>query len=205
MARLELNDEHLSPGDITGLLADWNAGDQDAMARILPLVYDQLRDAAARHLSGESRQLTLQPTALVNEVYIRLVENKRIPMTNRLHFFWFAGTLMRRILVDYGRRRMSSKRGNGHVAKPLDDSMDGRLGIDPALLISLDDALEKLSRLDHRQGRIVELKFFCGLSVEEMAELFQLSPTSIKRDWRVAKLWLARELKNETHGALVAD
>ena len=185
----------LIPGEITAMLADWNEGDRQVMAQILPVIYDQLRGAAEWHIQGESGQHTLQPTALINEVYIRLIENQHIQFSNRLHFFWFAGKLMRRILVDHARRKMSLKRGGDQVKQVFDDNLSGQLGIDPSLLIDLDDALKKLHKLDSRQSLVVELKFFCGLRVEEICDLLERSSTSVKRDWRTAKRWLARELK----------
>jgi len=183
------------PGEITQIIQNFNKGNDQALKKIMPIIYQELRDAAGWHLRSESNDHTLQPTALINEVYVRLAENKKMKFNNRTQFFSFAGLLMRQILVDYGRARMTKKRGGGKAALRLDESqMVGRKGITLPTLIALDQALTKLTEQDERQSRIIELRFFCGLSLAEMAAELDLSQTTIKREWRIAKHWLAREL-----------
>ena len=177
---------------VTELLARWNAGDQSAMGALLPLVYDELRGLARRYLSEERAGHTLQPTALVHEAYLRLVDQSPSGIESRAQFFGIAARLMRQVLVDHARSRQASKRGGGNVIS-LDNSAD----ISPQKdlnLIALDDALNELARLDERQARIVELRFFAGLSIEETSRVLEISPVTVTRSWTNARLWLQREL-----------
>lgn len=177
---------------VTQLLVAWSGGDESALDRLIPLVNDELRRLAHRYISGERAGHTLQTTALVNEAYLRLVDSSRVRWQNRAHFFAVSAQLMRRILVDYARARRSQKRGGG-----LQVSLDQALPIAPERepdLMALDDALSALAEMDHRKGRVVELRFFGGLSVEETAEVLEVSPDTVMRDWRLAKAWLLREL-----------
>lgn len=177
---------------VTALIARWNAGDQSALESLLPLVYDELRGLARRYLSREKCGHTLQPTALVHEAYLRLVDQSPSRIENRAQFFGIAARLMRQVLVDHARSRQASKRGGGNVIS-LDISAD----ISPQKdlnLIALDDALNELARLDERQARIVELRFFAGLSIEETSRVLAISPVTVTRSWTNARLWLQREL-----------
>jgi RNA polymerase sigma factor (TIGR02999 family) len=177
------------------LLADWANQDPAARERIVPIVYDELRRLAHHYMRGERPGHTLQTTALVNEVYLRLVGIKTLQWRDRAHFFAMAGTLMRRILVDYARQRGRDKRGGGVSVTSLDETI---VGPQPSVdLIALDEALQQLAAIDPQQGRVVELRFFAGLSVEETAEALAISAATVKRDWSTAKLWLYRELKRE--------
>jgi RNA polymerase sigma factor (TIGR02999 family) len=180
-------------GEVTALLLRWQEGDREALDRLLPLVYDQLHRLADRQLRRERQGHTLQPTAVVHEIYLRLVDQRRATWQSRAQFFAVAAGMMRRVLVDHARGRRAAKRGGfaQHVA--LED-IDA--GIDPPSvdLVDLDDALGKLERLDADQARIVELRFFGGLTVEETAEVVRSSPATVKRDWHSAKAWLYREL-----------
>lgn len=178
---------------VSELLTDWTNGDRSALERLMPLVYDELRVIAHRHLRGERGEHTLQTTALVNEVYLKLANERRMRWQDRAHFFAVAAQLMRNILVDYARMRNYAKRGGGVRAVELDQALhvaDERA----AELIALEDALQELAKRDLRKARIAELRFFAGLSVEEIAEVLQVSPVTVMRDWRMAKAWLQREL-----------
>jgi RNA polymerase sigma factor (TIGR02999 family) len=180
----------------TQLLLEWGRGDNAALDRLMPLVHDELRRLAVRYMSRERKDHTLQPTALVNEVYLRLIEINKVQWQSRAHFFAMAARLMRRILVDFARARGNLKRGGAVDRLPLEDA----LVFSPAQssdLIELDSVLQRLEELDARQGRVVELRFFGGLTVEETAAVIGVSPDTVKRDWRVAKLWLLRELTGD--------
>jgi RNA polymerase sigma factor (TIGR02999 family) len=180
--------------DLTKLLRAWNAGDQSALDRLLPLVYGELRRVAANHLRREARGHTLQPTALVNEAYLRLVRIKRMTLNDRAHFFALCSTLMRQILVDAARARRVAKRGGGAVRVTLDERL---LSSDSSTdAVALDDALKALEQVDERKSRVVELRFFAGLSVEETAAVLAVSTDTISRDWKFAKTWLRRELRD---------
>jgi RNA polymerase sigma factor (TIGR02999 family) len=179
--------------DVTQLLTEWTAGNVAARDRLIPLVYDELREIAGRWLRRERMGHTLQPTALVHEAYLRLVDQRRVRWRDRAHFFAVAATTMRRVLVDHARRRGAAKRGGGALTIPLDDSVLGT-AVAPDIL-DLDQALDALGALDPRQVRVVELRVFAGLTVEETAEVLQLSPSTIKNDWSLAKAWLYRELQ----------
>ncbi len=177
---------------VTELLARWKAGDQSAMESLLPLVYDELRTLARHYLSAERGGHTLQTTALVHEAYLRLVDQAPSSMENRAQFFGVAARLMRQILVDHARSRQAAKRGGDNVIT-LDESAD----IAPPRdldLVALDDALNGLARLDERQARMVELRFFAGLSIAETSQVLAISPVTVTRDWTNARLWLQREL-----------
>jgi RNA polymerase sigma factor (TIGR02999 family) len=180
----------------TDLLLAWGRGEMGALDRLVPLVHDELRRLARRYMRGERPGHTLQATALVNEAYLRLIEVKQVRWQNRAHFFAMAARVMRRILVDAARARGNQKRGGGSPRVSLDLALvvSHEPGQD---LVALDEALHALEAAHPRKGRVVELRFFGGLSVEETAEALKLSPDTVKRDWRFAKLWLLRELKGD--------
>jgi RNA polymerase sigma factor (TIGR02999 family) len=181
--------------DLTELLAGASSGDRDALSALFPVVYDELRQAAAAALRRERPEHTLQPTALVHETFLRLADDSRVWWENRSHFLAIASKVMRRILVEHARGRNAQKRGSGEVKRSLDDvdvaMPDTAGGVD---LVGLDDALAGLAALDPRQARIVELRFFGGLTVEETATVVGSSPRTVKRDWQVARAWLKREM-----------
>jgi RNA polymerase sigma-70 factor, ECF subfamily len=187
--------EASSSADVTQLLVEWSAGDQHAAERLMPIVYGELRRIARRQLLRERSEHTLNPTALVNELYLRLVDQRRATWQNRLQFFGVAASLMRRILVDYARARNADKRGGGATAVSLSDASDERSADLVADILGVDQALARLARNDPDQVRIIELRFFAGLSVEETAEVLKRSPRTIKREWRLARAWLYRELR----------
>jgi RNA polymerase sigma factor (TIGR02999 family) len=183
---------------VTQLLVAWNNGDKVALNRLMPLVYRELHRLARRRLGREDAGHTLQTTALVHEAYLRLVGQKAGHWQNRAHFFAIAAQMMRRILVDYARSRRQAKRGGGAQKVSFDEMMVVSGG-KAADVIALDEALTTLAELDERKGKLVELRFFAGLSIEDTAEILGVSPGTIKRDWTLAKAWLQRELKkNET-------
>jgi RNA polymerase sigma factor (TIGR02999 family) len=185
-----------SAHDVTRLLLAWSAGDPQALEKLTPLVYQDLHRAARRHMARERSSHTLQTTALINEVYLRLVDFRDMSWQNRAHFFALSARLMRRILTDFARSRRSLKRGAD--AAPV--SFDENLFVSqepPADLVALDEALNGLAVVDARKGQVVELRFFGGLSVKEIAEVLSVSEETVKRDWRLAKLWLMRELSAE--------
>jgi len=181
--------------EVTELLLSWRQGDTAALDRLIPFVYDELRRVARRRLRGESPGHALQSTALVHEVYLRLVDLDRVTLKNRTHFFALAATLMRQILVDHARRRHADKRGGRATMVGLD-------GVSPAALppsvdvLALDHALGALSVIDDRQCRVVELRFFAGLNIDETAEALGVSPTTVEREWALAKAWLYRQLSS---------
>ena len=180
-------------GEVTALLRDWSGGDQRALERLLPLVYGELRKLAASYLRGERSDHTLQPTALVHEAYLRLVDQRGVDWRNRAHFFGIAARMMRRILVDHARRRQAAKRdGAAYRISGFGDPVEPER--DPELL-ALDGALDSLEALDPRQAKIIELRFFGGLTVEETAEVAGISTATVKREWQTARAWLARELR----------
>jgi RNA polymerase sigma factor (TIGR02999 family) len=182
-----------SQADVTQLLVSWSNGDQQALDKLIPLVYGELRRLADRYLRRERPGHTLQSTALVNEAWMKLIDQRNVHWQNRAHFFGVAAQLIRRILVDYARNRYAAKRG-GHAFKlSLEDVVEMPKQRDLDLVV-LDDALESLSKVDPQQGRIVELRFFAGLSIEETAEVLRISPATVKRDWVSAKAWLYREM-----------
>lgn len=183
--------------DLTGLLTAWGNGDTSAADQLMPLVYDELHRAAVRAMRGEAVGHTLQPTALVNEAYLRLADQSHPRWQNRAQFFGVAAQLMRRVLVDHARARISEKRGGGERPITLDDVHDVSQpseqsnGVD---VLGLHDALEKLAALDPKQARIVELRYFGGLSIDETAEALGISAATVKREWAFARAWLRREL-----------
>lgn len=180
-------------GEVTQLLLAWSEGDQAALGRLMPLVFEELRRMARRYLEGEDPRHTLQPTALVNEVYLRLVDRRKVHWQNQAHFFGFAAQLMRHILVDYARGRQTSKRGSGSRPLSIEALIDLPERRDLEVLM-VDEALNALAREDERQARVVEMRFFAGLNNEEIAEALGISPTTVKREWATARLWLLREL-----------
>jgi len=188
-------DARSSP-DVTRLLEDVSAGNDNALAALMPVVYAELRRQAARYLRRERSDHTLQPTALVNEAFIRLVDQRNVRWQNRAHFFGVAAQAMRRILVDHARTRHRIKRGGIQERVTLVDSVaaTAESAVD---LLALDRLLARLEALDSRQSRIVELRFFAGLSVEETAEILEISPATVKREWSMAKAWLHSQLKSE--------
>jgi RNA polymerase sigma factor (TIGR02999 family) len=182
------------PANATELLVAWGRGEAAAFDRLVPLVHHELRRLARRHMRNERPGHTLQATALVNEAYLRLIEIKRVHWQNRAHFFAMSARVMRRILVDSARARGNEKRGGGVLKVSLDEGLlvSKQPGQD---LVALNDALQALEAVHSRKSQVVELRFFGGLSVEEAAEAMHVSPDTVKRDWRYAKLWLLRELK----------
>jgi RNA polymerase sigma-70 factor (ECF subfamily) len=185
--------------DVTRLLLAWRRGDRAALEELAPLVYAELRRLAHRQMRRERPGHTLQTTALVNETYLRLVDSKRVRWQNRVHFFAVCAQLMRRILVDHARARRSLKRGGKAVHVTLEDAPVGSPPPDEDLL-ALDEALTRLAAIDMRKSRVVELRHFGGLSVEETAEALGVSTDTVMRDWKMAKLWLLRELKRGATG-----
>jgi len=189
-----------SQHQITQLLEQWGGGDQQALEKLTPLVYAELHRLASRHLRRERADHTLQSTALVNEAYLKLVGQHSIRWQNRAHFFGIAAQLIRRILVDYARTRLAEKRGSNAPKLSLEDVLESPAARDLDL-VALDDALEDLAKIDARQSRVVELRFFAGLSVEETAEVMQMSPATVKREWTVAKAWLFRQIRRQAADA----
>ena len=185
-----------SSQNITRLLLDWRNGDQSALDRLMPLVYEELRRMANHYMRNERRGHTLQSSALVNEAYLRLVDHENIEWQNRAHFFGVAAQSMRRILVDHARTRNYQKRGGGAQQVSLDEAMT-LAGERAAELITLDDALRELAKMDERKSRVVELRYFGGLSVEETAEALGVSIPTVTRDWNTAKAWLMREISRK--------
>ena len=174
---------------ITELLIGWNRGDKGALDRLMPLVYDELRNVARRHLANEGRERTLESAALVNETYLRLVDQRRVQWRNRMHFFAISARMMRRILVDHARHRHADKRGGAEpaLAVGLAVGIKKEREID---LIALDEALDVLCALDPQQARVIELRFFGGLTLQEIAEALDISTATVTRDWVTAKAWL---------------
>ena len=190
----------MPPGEITELLAVWRSGDQAALDRLLPLVYEELRRLASAYMRRERPDHLLQTTALVHEAYLRLVDAPSVNYETRTHFFAVAAQVMRHILVDHARGRRRAKRGQGMPAVELNDIAvlcDDRV----EEVIAVNSALEKLTELDARKGRVFELRYFGGMSVEEAATALNVSPVTIARDWRMAKAWLRREIAPELHDA----
>lgn len=179
--------------EVTQVLVDWNKGDQNAPDRLMPLVYEELRKLARNYLQRERSDHTLQATGLVHEAYLRLVDQSSMSWQNRAHFFAVAAQVMRRILVDHARAHRAEKRGGEREKIEFDEALapSDEKAVD---LIALDDALQDLGQFDPRQSRIVELRFFGGLTNEEIGEVLEISPRTIKREWRLAKAWLRREI-----------
>jgi RNA polymerase sigma factor (TIGR02999 family) len=181
------------PENITQLLNQWSDGDERALDRLTPLVYEQLRQQAARYLRRERPGHTMQTTALINEAYLRLIDAKEVRWQGRAHFFAIAANLMRRILVDHARQRNAAKRGSSPIHVTLDRIVATAKQSDVDVL-AIDEALTKLAAIDPQQAQIVELRFFSGLSVEETAAALGISPRTVKRNWSVARAWLRREI-----------
>ncbi len=187
-----------SPPDVTQLLLGWSGGDRSASDQLMAAVYAELHAQAARAMGREMPEHTLQATALVNEAYLRLIDQRRVEWRNRAHFFGVAAQLMRRILVDHARGRHAAKRGGG--VKPItlghaesaSDAPPDETGVD---VLVLHEALERLAALDPRQARVVELRYFGGMNIEDTAEALEISPATVKREWSVARAWLRRELR----------
>ncbi len=208
-----MNSDHL----VTGLLAQWSGGNDAALAELTPLVYQELRSLAQRHLRGERPNHTIQRTALVHEAFVRLVNQESLDIRGRGHFFALASTIMRRILVDHARARLASKRGGGAPVVSLDEigaclgvperdtswgsGADAELqqpeGESDADVAAIDDALKRLEALDARQARVVEMRYFAGLTIEETAQALDISDATVKREWTLARAWLRRELSRE--------
>ncbi len=185
------------PGEVTALLLAWRTGDREALEKLIPLVYGDLRERAERYLKRERAGHTLQPTALVHEAYLKLVDQTRVAWRNRAHFLGVAARAMREVLVDYARRHRSGKRGAGQTLVALED---GSAAASPRSvdLLALDVALERLASHDERQSRLVELRVFGGLTIDETAEALGISPATVSLDWKHAQAWLHRELSGRT-------
>jgi RNA polymerase sigma-70 factor (ECF subfamily) len=179
---------------VTKLLLAWRQGNQEALDELMPIVYEELRRQAHHYMQGERKGHSLQTTALINETYLRLLDCSKVTWKNRMHFFAVTAQMMRRILVDYARAHRYQKRGGGLKKITLDQNQIPAIGRDPDL-IALDEALKTLAAVDDRRSRIVELRFFGGLSIEETAEVLGVCADTVVRDWRLAKTWLAREMK----------
>jgi len=183
--------------DVTGLLLAWSGGDELALEQLVPLVYQELHRRARRYMAGERRSHTLQTSALVNEAYLKLVDLRKVQWKNRAHFFAISAQLMRRLLVDFARRRGYLKRGGAMLSTSLHDDLAISAG-PTSELVAIDDALKALESVDARKARVVELRFFGGLTEEETAEVLKISSDTVMRDWKFAKVWLQRELAKET-------
>jgi len=187
-------------GEVTQLLLRWRAGDEAALAALLPLVYEELRSLARRHLRHERGSHTLQRTALVHEAFLRIVDQKQVDWESRTQFYGIASQMMRRVLVDHARRRSAAKRGDGapHVDLDVvlqDEGADLPAGRQAEIdFAAIDDALKRLEALDPQQGKLVELRFFGGLSIKETADVIGVSPATVKREWAIARAWLQREI-----------
>jgi RNA polymerase sigma-70 factor (ECF subfamily) len=182
-----------SSREVTGLLQAWGRGDEEALQKLIPLVYSHLHAAAARHMAGERPGHALQTTALIHETYLRLVDIRQVKWQNRAHFLAICARLMRRILIDFARARDYQKRGGAAPQVDFDEAL--MVAVTPdANLVALDDALHHLARIDARKSQVVELRFFGGLGVKETAEVMKVSADTVMRDWKLAKVWLLREL-----------
>jgi RNA polymerase sigma factor (TIGR02999 family) len=181
------------PAEVTRLLKAWSNGEEQALDRLVPEIHRELRKLAASYLRKERPEHTLQPTALVNEAFLKLIDQRAVKWQNRAHFFGIAAQAMRRILVDHARAHGASKRGDGVRTIPIDDAVivGGTVDID---LLALDEALTRLAAIDPQQSRVVELRYFGGLTMEETAEVMHISPATVGREWRMAKAWLFAEL-----------
>ena len=179
--------------DISGLVAAWSEGDEEALSRLVPVVYPELRRIARRQLGHPASDRTFESAALANEAYLKLTRLRGLRCESRVHFFALCAQMIRRILVDHARNRGSAKRGGNAVKVPLDEALHGitARGVE---LLALDEALGELSKVDPRKSRVVELRFFGGLSVEETAEVLRVAPLTVLRDWKMAKLWLLRKI-----------
>ena len=179
--------------EVTKLLQEWSSGQEQALDRLVPQIHQELRKLAASYLRKERPDHTLQPTALVNEAFLKLIDQRAVRWQNRAHFFGIAAQAMRRILVDHARAHAAGKRGDGAQKIPLDDAATVGATVDVDLL-ALDEALTRLAAIDPQQSRVVELRFFGGLTMEETAEVMRISPATVGREWRMAKAWLFAEI-----------
>ena len=184
--------------DVTGLLLAWGQGNEEALQKLMPLVYEQLHAAARRHMAGERPGHTLQTTALIHETYLRLVDIRQVKWQDRAHFFAMCAQLMRRILIDFARSRGYRKRGGAAPHVNFDEALLVASQPD-SNLVALDDALNRLAKVDERKSKVVELRFFGGLGVKETAEAMKVSADTVMRDWKLAKVWLLRELRRDKH------
>ena len=180
--------------DVTQLLKQWRQGDRDALERLMPLVYEELRRIAGHYLKGERQGHTLESTALVHEAFLRLIGQRNVQWQNRAHFFGIASQMMRRILVDHARKRQAAKRDGALVRLSVAERLVPAAEREPELL-ALDQAIDALAALDPDQSRLVELRYFGGLTIEETAEVMGISPATVKREWATARLWLKREIR----------
>ena len=190
-------DDARRPEGLTALLEAWHRGESGALDRVMPAVYGELRALAARHLSHERAGHTLQTTALVHEAYLKLAGQRHADWKNRAYFFGAVATIMRRILVDHARRRVRGKRGGGMVVVPLEEAPEPAASspLDAGVDVeALDNALDRLAAMDARRARVVELRYFSGMTIDEIAEVMETSPGTVKRDWTVARAWLFAEL-----------
>ncbi len=187
-------------GDVTGLLVDWNNGDREALARLTPLIYDELHGLAAHYLRRERRDHTLQATALVHEAFVRLIDQRRVQWRNTVHFKALAAQMMRRVLVDHARSHRYQKRGGGARKLSLDELGELSAGSRPPDVVEVHEALDELTTMDPELGRIVELRFFGGLTSDEIAEAVGVSIPTVTRRWRMARAWLFRHLGGESGG-----
>ena len=189
--------------NVTAMLREWSNGNRQAQDQLFQVVYNELHGQAARYLRREQPGLSLQTTDLIHEAYLRLIDQRHVEWQNRLHFFAIAAQVMRRILVDHARSRQAAKRGGSNIRLPLDEAIATVTVTGPDLdFVALDEALNKLADIDSQQSKVVELRFFSGLSVEETARVMSVSERTVKRDWHVAKAWLRREL---SRGAVAND
>lgn len=184
----------LAPQDLTQLLENWRQGDKSALDAMTPVVYDELRRVARRLLSAERPDHTLQPTALVHEAYLRLIDQRSVDWKNRAHFMGMAATMMRRILINHAKAHKAAKREGFAEAITLDDAL-GVFTKPKVDLLDLDQSLDRLTKLDAQQGKVVELRYFGGLSIEETAEVMGISTATVKREWGTARLWLIQQLE----------
>jgi RNA polymerase sigma factor (TIGR02999 family) len=182
------------PHQITQLLRDWSKGDRDALDQLLPLVYDELHQQASRYRRRERRDHTLQTTAIIHEAYLKLIDQRDVQWQSRAHFFAIASLAMRRVLVNYAKSRHREKRGGSDFKVPLDEAQLAVVKEDSDEIVALDEALNRLAVLDEQQARVVELRYFSGLSLEETAEVLKVSRATVARDWTMAKAWLYQEL-----------
>jgi len=188
-----MKDPVRSPHEITQLLAEWSNGNQTALNKLYPLVYDELHKMANRYMKRERKDHTLQTTALINEAYVRMVDQKNVHWENRAHFFAISAQIMRRILIDHARRHHYAKRGGGALKVSLDET--AIVAGDPASdMLLLDEALNRLAEIDPRRGQVVELRYFGGLNNEEIAGVLKISKNTVTRDWNMARAWLYQEL-----------
>ena len=189
-----------SPAEITRILHEWQAGSREALDRLMPIVYDELKTLASRQLAHEWRQDRLQTTAVVNDVYVKLFGQRDVDWQNRGHFFAVAAQIMRRILVDHARRQRRERHGGKVVCVELNEAIATPAPLDALDTLALDRALERLEQLDPGQGRLVELRYFAGLTIEETAAVLGVSQATVKREWAIAKSWLFRELTGKPSG-----